>query len=126
MVSGLLDTSILVDNLRSFPPAVNWLANNQTQLGLTRIVRLEVIEGARDKQGQRRAVKLLNDFEQIELTTSDLVWATDQLVRFRLSHNVSSFDCLIASASHRLQLPLYTMNVKHFAPLLGGLAQKPY
>jgi len=84
MVSGLLDTSIIVYNLRSFPPAVNWLANNQTQLGITRIVRLEVIEGAKDKQGQQRSLTLLNDFEQIELTTSDLIWATEQLLRFHL------------------------------------------
>ena len=48
------------------------------------------------------------------------------LIGLSISHNVGSIDCLIASASHRLQLPLYTMNVKHFAPLLGGLAQKPY
>jgi predicted nucleic acid-binding protein len=126
MVSGLLDTSIIVDNLRSYPPAVNWLANNPTQLGITHIVRLEVIEGAKDKQGQQRSLTLLNDFEQIELTTSDLIWASEQLLRFHLSHNVSSFDCLIASASFRLGLPLYTINLKHFTPLLGTLAQKPY
>lgn len=126
MVTGLLDTNIIVDNLRSYPAAVSWLANHKTHLGITWLVRLEVIEGALDKGGQQRALTLLNDFEPVELTPSDFVWATEQLLRFRLSHNISLLDCLIASASFRVQLPLYTMNLKHFAPLLGKLAQKPY
>ncbi len=126
MVSGLLDSSIIIDNLRSYPPAVDWLAQNHTQMGITRVVRLEVIAGARNKQGQQRALTILNDFEHIEVTTSDFMWATEQLLRLRLSHNMDVFDCLIAAASYRLQLPLYTINMKHFVPLIGALAQKPY
>ncbi|MEZ4670167.1 MAG: hypothetical protein R3E39_19855 [Anaerolineae bacterium] len=49
-----------------------------------------------------------------------------QLFRLRLSHNVDSFDFLIAALAHRLQLPLYTRNLKHFGPLLGGLAVVAY
>ncbi len=126
MVTGLLGTSILVDNLRSFPPAVAWLGNQRTQLGITRIVRMEVIEGTLDSKGLRRALTLLKDFDHIELLPSDLEWANDQLIRFHLSHNIGMMDCLIASASHRLQIPLYTTNLKHFMPLLGSLVQKPY
>jgi hypothetical protein len=32
----------------------------------------------------------------------------------------------IAAPSYRLQVPLYTRSLKHFAPLLGRLAQQPY
>lgn len=35
-------------------------------------------------------------------------------------------DCLIAASAHRLQLPLYTANRKHFDPLLSGLVRQPY
>jgi predicted nucleic acid-binding protein len=45
---------------------------------------------------------------------------------FTLSHGVGIMDCLIASVSYRLQVPLYTRNLKHFTPLLGALAQTPY
>jgi hypothetical protein len=31
-----------------------------------------------------------------------------------------------SAPSYRLQLPLYTRNLKHFAPLLGKLAREPY
>jgi predicted nucleic acid-binding protein len=89
-------------------------------------VWLEVIEGARDSTGLRLALELLNEFGLVEFTVSDFDWATQQLIRYRLSHNVDAFDCLIAAPSYRLQLPLYTRNVKHLAPLLGVLAQQPY
>ncbi len=125
MVVGLLDSSIIIDLLREHRPADEWLGQ-QEQLGLSRIVWLEVIEGAQTRSKQEDALKLLRRFELVELTPSDLVWATEQLVRLRLSHNIDSFDCVIASASYRMQLPLYTTNLKHFTPLLGRLAQTPY
>lgn len=115
----------LLDLLREYPPADAWLAR-QGQLGITRIVWLEVIEGAQTRAKQEEALKFLRRFEPIELTPSDLIWATEQLTRLRLSHEIDSYDCIIASVSYRLQLPLYTTNLKHFSPLLGSLAQSPY
>lgn len=48
MVAGLLDTAIVVDLLRAYQPAQQWLAQ-QEQLGVTPVAWLEIIEGARDK-----------------------------------------------------------------------------
>lgn len=56
----------------------------------------------------------------------DHEWAIKQMLRYHLSHNVGAFDCLIAAPAYRLRLPLYTHNLKHFAPLLGDLARRPY
>ena len=101
MVKALVDANILVDILRKYKPAESWLAN-QSDLGITRIVWLEVIEGADTLAEQQGAITLLNDFELVELTISDVDWAVRQLIRFRLSHNVEAFDCLIAAPSYRL------------------------
>lgn len=90
------------------------------------MVWFEVVDGAENKSDQQKATTLLKDFELVETTTVDFEWAAAQFLRFRLSHNVDWFDCLIAAPCHRLQLPLYTRNLKHFTPLLGGLAQQPY
>ena len=87
---------------------------------------MELIDGAQDKRIQRQAARLLSEFAMVYLTEADLDWVMQQLLAYRLSHNVSPFDCLIASASYRLQVPLLTLNLKHFAPLLGSLAQRPY
>ncbi|MEP6984578.1 MAG: PIN domain-containing protein [Chloroflexota bacterium] len=126
MVGALLDTSILIDILRLNSNANQWIAKQNIQFGVTGIVHLEVLQGAIDKQDQNNGLKLLRRFESIELTPSDYHWAIEQLIHYKLSHNVGGVDCLIAAPSHRLQIPLYTMNIKHFTPILGTLAQKPY
>jgi len=125
VVTGLLDTAVLVDFLRSHPPAGAWLAG-QPALGVSPVVWLEIIEGASDSRAQERAVKLLRHFKLVEVTSEDFDWAIRQSLRLRLSHNVGMMDCLIASTAHRLGLPLYSRNLKHFVPLLGKLAQTPY
>ena len=109
----------------SNPPAVDWLAQ-QGSLGLSAIVWLEVLEGAADRQAEQAALRLLRRFERIEVVAQDSEWAIRQLLRLHLSHGPDSMDCLIASANHRLDIPLYTRNLKHFTPLLGDLARKPY
>lgn len=125
MVNGLLDTAVLVDLLRAYPLAGDWLSK-QPPLGVSPVVWLEVIEGAEDKRAQIRAIKLLQRFERVELLTEDFNWAIGQALRFRLSHSINMNDCLIASTASRLNLPVFTTNLKHFRPLLGNLAQKPY
>jgi predicted nucleic acid-binding protein len=125
MIKALLDTNIIVDLLRGYTPAQLWIAK-QTDLALTRVVWLEAIEGALDANELRLTINLLNEFDLVEQTISDFDWATRQLIRYRLSHQIDAFDCLIAAPSYRLQLTLYTRNLKHFAPLLGNLAQQPY
>ena len=122
---GMLDSSIVVDLLRKYPPANNWL-HSQGNLGVTRVVWWEVVQGAQDKMRQQRTLMLLSRFVLVELTALDMIWATNALIRFNLSHNVDIFDCLIAAVGNRLQLPLYTTNLKHFLPLIGSLAQSPY
>lgn len=125
MVAGLLDSSVLIDILRGYDPAEEWLAT-QEQLGVTQIVWLELLEGAQDKRAQVRALKLLRRFETIKLTPVDMEWAVKQLTRYGLSHNVGAFDCLIASVHPRLNAPLYTRNLKHFMPIIGSMAVSPY
>jgi predicted nucleic acid-binding protein len=125
MVTALLDTSIVIDVLRQHPPAKSWLSTT-ADVGITQIVQLEVIEGATRKIEQQRAIRFLSGFQLVDVITSDLDWSLEQLMRFKLSHNVGMMDCLIASVSYRLQVPLYTTNLKHFLPLLGAQVQQPY
>jgi predicted nucleic acid-binding protein len=124
-VTGFLDTATIVDFLRGYPPCEAWL-RQQPSLAVTPIVWLETIEGALNRQAQRKAVALLRHFERVDLTSADFDWSIQKALDLRLSHNVDLMDCLIASVSHRYGSPLYTPNLKHFTPLLGALARKPY
>lgn len=126
MVAGLVDTSVIVDLIRGFPNAYQWLGSIQDELGVTYFVWLEVLQGAANKQKQRDAIQLLADFELIETNAEDVKWAVESLARVGLTHNVDALDSLIAATSYRLQIPLYTRNMKHFSPLLGNLAVLPY
>jgi predicted nucleic acid-binding protein len=126
-MDALLDAAIVVDPLRGYPPALVWSqANKHLNLGITPAVWLEVVVGTPNKIKQNQATGLLSTFPLVYWFQSDFDWAMQQLSTFHLSHNIDPFDCLIASVNYRLQLPLYTHNLKHFTPLLGALAQKPY
>jgi predicted nucleic acid-binding protein len=125
-VNGLLDTAIIIDLLRGYPPAVLWLQGQQQALGLSPVVWLEVLDGVTNRKDQERAVKLLGHFLRIEVMPTDFDWAIREALALRLSHNVDMMDCLIAASAHRLEVPLFTRNLKHFQPLIGPLAQQPY
>ncbi len=124
-VESLLDTSIIVDVLRKYQPARDWLAKHP-EPGISHFVWLEVLDGVPNKRAQLEVLQILRHFEKILPIEDDLDWAIQQSIHYKLSHNIGTMDLLIASASHRLQIPLYTTNLKHFSPLLGTLAQKPY
>lgn len=127
MVIALVDSSIVIDLLCGYANAVSWYSE-QTHLGISGIVWQEIIGEAPGPQKRYHAIQLLSSFSQtIDLTANDAIWAVDQLREIRLSDNtIDIYDCLIASANARLNIPLYTRNLKHFAPLLGPLAQVPY
>jgi len=124
-MQGVIDTNILIDFMRGFTPAQKWLTG-QTELGVSGIVQMELIAGAPNLVKQKDALTLLKDFTLIEMANQDIIWAIRQLTQFRLSHNIGILDCLIAAPVYRLQIPFYTLNIKHFTPLLGQLVIRPY
>lgn len=126
MVAALVDTSVVIDILRSHQPAIAWLYAQIGVTGVTRFVWHEVIEGCSDKQKQHAAIRVLDKFQLTPVTNDDVEWATVALLQHYLKLNADASDCLIAATAHRLQVPLYTRNLKHFGPLLGALAQQPY
>jgi predicted nucleic acid-binding protein len=122
---GMVDTTILVDIMRYHQPALTWF-QQQAILGVCPISYLELLEGCPNKNKQQQALILLGSLKMVYLEHVDMDWAIEQHRFYRLSHGLGMMDCLIASVNMRLNLPLFTGNLKHFAPLLGALAQRPY
>lgn len=122
---GLLDTSVVVDLLRAYSVAESWL-KLQGELGLARAVWFEILEGVENRAKERLALQVLRRFSTVDMTPADQSLAVNLLVQYRLSHGVDGYDCSIAAVCLRLQLPLYTHNLKHFTPMLGEQAVKPY
>jgi predicted nucleic acid-binding protein len=125
VVTTILETTVIVDLLRNYPPAETWIqAQTEASLAITPIIWMEVIGGGPTKVKRIQAASLMQRFNMLELNPADMNWAMHQQMAYELSHGVGMMDCLIASVSYRLQIPLYTHNLKHFTPLLGDLAQK--
>lgn len=77
MTNFLVDSSIVIDILRTYPASIQWL-QNQTQIGgLTRYVTLEVLEGCSNKREQQSAIRVLSKFAVVAITNPDSEWATN-------------------------------------------------
>jgi hypothetical protein len=126
-VDAVLDTSVLVDLWRKHPPALSWAAaHRDLTVGIHVLAGMELVEGVRDRQELEHLNRLLAGYEVVYLTPSDCVWASELHRRLRLSHGVGLLDALIASSAVRLNIPLYTLNLKHFQPLPDMRAIRPY
>ena len=126
-MNAVPDTAVLIDILRGYPPALEWFNELSNQRSaITPIVYMEMLAGVRDKADQNVALKFMKQFEMLYSDVADLQWAMRQMRTFHLSHGVGMADCLIASGCARLQIPLYTKNLKHMTPFLDILATQPY
>jgi predicted nucleic acid-binding protein len=125
-IDAIIDTTILIHLFRGNKDAIAWLAT-QNNLGITSINRLEFIYGARGRIALVDSIALLNTFQTVHLTDTDQAWAEEQLTKYRLSRGVEINDSLIASVCYRLQIPIYTQNVKDMQKLLPPeLVVKPF
>ena len=118
MTTALVDTSVLIHLFRKRPEARKWFDAQTSTLSVSTITWLEFIDGVPNKAGQALCLSILSDLELIRLTDEDQDWAMQQLSRYRLSDGVHPDDCLIAAVCHRLQVPIYTHNVKDLVKLL--------
>lgn len=123
----LLDTDVMIDVLRRFPPAVAWLAAQGTEeVVLPGFVVLELLQGCRDKADQDRVDRLVAGGRVVWPTESACNAAVQTYAQFHLSHNLGFLDALIAHTAILLGQPLYTFNQKHYALIPGLTSVQPY
>jgi predicted nucleic acid-binding protein len=124
--AGIVDTTVVLHYFRKSAAAQTWVDSQSAPLLVTTVTWMEVMGGTSSKAHQRDTKSLLHKFELVYPTPSDWRWAMEQVEKFQFSHRIGKDDCLIAAVAYRLQLPLYTHNLKHMTPLIGTLAVKPY
>jgi predicted nucleic acid-binding protein len=123
MTIGIADTTVIIHLFRKNAAARAWMEAQAERLSITPYTWLEIIYGAPGKRGQAACLAIMKKFDLVFPVRADIEWA---MLAYRLSHGVSVVDCLIASVAHRLQVPLYTDNVKDFPMLAAKLVVKPY
>ena len=123
----VLDTSVAVDHLRGFPPAVELLhrlVSSGEQIVASEIVRFELVAGVRDEA--RDALEAFFAIATWVPVDAEIARRGGEIARdFRASHDgIDTADYLIAATAELLEAELLSTNVRHF-PMLAGL-RAPY
>jgi predicted nucleic acid-binding protein len=116
----LLDTDVLVDYLRGYPPAVEYLESRQEELTTSAIVVAELYADVREDKERTALHTLISTFE---VTSIDMGLAErGGLLRrdFAPKHGTGLADALIAATAQQTGAELVTLNAKHF-PMLRNV-----
>jgi hypothetical protein len=123
----ILDTDVLVDVMRSYTPAVQWLENlNDESIGVAGFAVMELIQGCRNQADQRRVLRFVDDYDIHWLDAEGCDQALTLFATYHLSHNLGLIDALIAQTALVLDLPLATFNQKHYAAVPRLRTLQPY
>jgi len=120
----VLDTSVLIDHLRSSQPAADYLAGLTDRPSCSEISRIEVMQGLRSAE-RRAAEKLFALIDWVPVSETVSRRAGDLGRRWRRSHpGIGVADLAIAATVEHVDGTLATRNLKHF-PMFKGL-RAPY
>jgi hypothetical protein len=120
MTGLLIDTDVLIDHLRELPAAVDFIEGQPEDFFISAVSVGELFAGVREGKERDILEVFLQGFEIIPV---DLAIARQGGLfchDFRKSHGVGLADARIAATAAARQLPLVTLNRKHF-PMLKNL-----
>jgi predicted nucleic acid-binding protein len=120
----LLDTDVLIDFLRGQPQAVQLLEDTDCEFHVSAVSVAELYVGVRDGQEREVLDQLVGVLRTIEISTEIAQQAGLWRREYGKSHGTGILDALIAACADDLQIPLATLNVKHF-PMLPNISA-PY
>jgi predicted nucleic acid-binding protein len=122
----LLDTDVLIDFLRAYPPAVAWLTNYSSPIGVPGLVAMELIQGCHNLPEQQRVERELRRFLIHWPSLTDCQRAYQDFASCWLSNNLGMLDALIGQTAVGLGETLATFNVKHYGLIAGLNTLQPY
>jgi predicted nucleic acid-binding protein len=122
----LLDTDVMVDIRREYPPAVAWLTTLSELPGLPGLVVMELVEGCHDGREVRHLLRELALFPVYWPSTADQERALGTFARAHLSHRLGLLDALIGECAAGLAATLCTFNVRHFRAVPQLSTEQPY
>jgi len=119
----LVDTDVLIANLRGIDAARDWLAHTRIRAGrlaVSVVTNAEIIGGMRSPE-RREVTRLLNSVRPLPVTDMIAHRAGELRRHYRRSHAaIGLVDYLIAATALVHGLELATLNIKHF-PMFADL-----
>jgi hypothetical protein len=123
----LLDTDIMIDILRGYPPALNFLDTlEESEILLPGFVVMELIQGCKNKTEQKKLEKELLQYKKVWPSSKTCDEALIVFSQCHLSHSLGLLDALIGQMAVVLNLPLQTFNQKHYSAIPDLKTIRPY
>lgn len=124
----LLDSDVLIDLLREYPPANEWFDTlpDDELVHVSGFVVMELIQGCRNKAEMDRVQRLLASYGVVWLSPADCEKALEVFSAYRLSHNAGLLDALIGQTAVAMETPLLTFNQRHYGFIPGISTIQPY
>jgi len=123
----LLDTDVMIDILRRYPPAVAWLESlGDEEILLPGFVVMELLQGCRNKVEQEQIEKTLQAYAVAWPSPETCDKALAVFGSVYLSHGLGMLDALIGQTAVALQVPLHTFNQKHYITIPHLQTAQPY
>lgn len=120
----LLDSCIVIDLLRGREAALAFLDDLPHKPSLSVITITELVAGIRNAHERSAVDHFVAACQTFPITLEIASLAGDHVRRYRPSHGVDPIDALIAATAETHDLPLATLNLKHF-PMFEKL-RRPY
>ena len=118
--SLLLDTDVLIDFLRGYSKAVNFVNANSSRIILSSIVVAELYAGVKGESELKVLENFISLFRVLpvifEMAKTGGLYKRD----YGKSHGVGLADAIIAASCEAGNAELKTLNVKHY-PMINGL-----
>jgi predicted nucleic acid-binding protein len=123
-----VDTDVVVDVLRRYPPAMEWLAKarQEEEVVLRGYVLMELIQGCRHREEQERMRGNVESYRVIWPTEEECEKAVELLSNYHLSAGIGILDALIAEMALARDVPLHMFNSKHYQSIPGLKMTQPY
>ena len=121
-----MDTDILIDIQRGHKPALEWFSGLEEIPTVPGYVVMELIQGAKNSQQVRQALKMVAPLPIIWPSETDCNRALSDFSIYHLSHSLGLLDALIAVTALGSAAILCTFNAKHYRAVPGLDMEQPY
>ncbi len=124
----LLDSDVMIDLLRGYPPAVAWFDGlpEEEEIILPGFVVMELMQGCRNRDELERLQRAVSPYGIFWPKPADCDRALKSFAQYHLSQNAGLLDVLIAHTALALDIPLHTFNQKHYQFVADLQTVQPY
>lgn len=122
----VLDTDILIDVLRGYEPALNWLATLTEQPAVVSVCVMELIQGCRNRADLQAVQQLIAPLDIWYPTDEEMRAALTVFLQGYLRLRLSILDAVVGSVITHRAAVLATFNTRHYRAIPDLTTLQPY